>query len=544
MSEDQEAAEPAPAASPASGRGSPFAAVRGLAGLTLVSRLLGFVRDVLMATALGTGLAADAFFLAWMIPNLFRRLFGEGAFATALVPVFVERREAGDREGAHRLVSAAACRLFLGLTAAVIVLELVFTAVLSAPGQDALESLGVAPAGLHKLSLALDLARLLLPYLVLICVAGLLGGALNAEGQFAIPAAAPVAFNLVWIAALLVSAQLTGEPLGRVRLLALALLGGGVLQLLMHTRAMAAAGLPIQPIVRADPALMARVRRLFASLALGMALFQLNVLLDGVIAYSLVPEGGVSALYYANRLVQLPIGVLGVALSTAVFPELARRVKRGDTAGLGQVLDAGLALGAFVSVPAAVGLAVLAEPIVRTLFERGEFDPVSTHRTGRVLLLLAPAVVAACTTPIITRAFYAEEEVHTPVRVGAACVALNLVLNLLLVGPLQEAGLALATTISQTVNLLAQAVLYRRRRVARGDPPATARTWRALGAAVGLAALMGVGAAATHAVLPEVPDAVRLIAAVGVGVVIYAGAARLLRVRELSLLLARRVNPA
>lgn len=521
-------------------RRSPFAAVRSLAGLTLLSRLLGFARDVLMATALGTGLAADAFFLAWMVPNLFRRLFGEGAFAAALVPVFVETR-ANDPERAHRLVAASATRLAVGLILVVIAGELVCTALLAPFGQEALGTFGVSAHGLHRLGLALELTRLLLPYLVLICVAGLLGGALNAEDRFAIPAAAPVVFNLVWIGALLVGERLVADPMGRVRLLALALLAGGCVQLLLHTRAMAGAGLPLRPTFSADPELMARVRRLFLSLALGMALFQVNVLCDGLIAYGLVAEGGVSALYYANRLVQLPIGVLGVALSTAVFPELARRVKRGDTAGVGEVLDAGVALGAFVAVPAAVGLAVLADPIVRELFERGEFDAASTARTGRVLLLLAPAVVAACTTPIVTRAFYAEEEVSIPVRVGAGCVLLNLALNLALVGPLQEAGLALATSTSQCVNLVVQALLYRRRRVARGEVLHAGRTARALAAFTALSAVMGAAAFGAHAALPALPGPARLAVAIAVGAGVYGALARALRIRELSLLLARRV---
>lgn len=540
MTQATAAAPPAAAPSPAARQRSPFAAVRSVAGLTLISRVLGFARDVLMATALGTGLASDAFFLAWMLPNLFRRLFGEGAFAAALVPVFVEAREQGDARGAHRLVSAAACRLLLGLTAVVLVLEVAMTTALSPAAAGAWQAVGLEGAALAKVTVALDLARLLLPYLVLICGAGLLGGALNALDRFTVPAAAPVVLNAVWIGGLAVAWQVTDDPFLRVRLLTVAILLGGALQLLLHTRSMARAGLPLQPALTADPARMKRVRRLFGSLAFGMALFQVNAMLDGLIAYGLVEQGGVSALYYANRLAQLPIGVLGVALATAVFPELARRVKRGDTAGLGEVIDRGVALGAFVAIPAAVGLALLAEPIVTVLFQRGAFDAHSTGRTARVLWLLAPAVVTACVTPVVTRAFYAEEEVTTPIRVGVACVALNLTLNLLLVGPLAEAGLALATTASQAVSLAAQAWLYRRRRLARGDRPRTLATARSVGRAFGLAAVMGACALAVFHAAPGAL-AVRLAAAVGAGVACYAGGAWLLRAEELRSLLARRV---
>jgi putative peptidoglycan lipid II flippase len=295
----------------------------------------------------------------------------------------------------------------------------------------------------------------------------------------------------------------------------------------------------VRPRLSADPERLKRVRTLFFSVALGLALFQLNVLLDSVIAYTLVAEGGVSTLYYANRLVQLPIGVLGVALSTAIFPALARLVKEGDLAGVGHVVDRGLSLGAFFAIPCAVGLVVLAEPIVQVLFERGRFGATSTARTSWVLLLLAPAVIAACVTPVVTRAFYAEEEVKTPVRVGVACVVLNLTLNLLLVGPMAEAGLALATSISQGVNLIAQTWLYRRRRKQRGDPPRTGETLRAVATYILLAALMGAVAFGVHRVVPG-HAALRLAAAVIAGAVLYGALAWILRLEAPRLLLEKR----
>lgn len=533
-------AQPAPQSEgkdQAGGAARAFAAIKGLAGLTLLSRVLGFVRDMLMATALGAGLIADAFFLAWMIPNLFRRLFGDGAFSAALVPVFVEAREAGDHAGAQSLVSGALWRLVTGLGILVVVLEAGCFALGAEPGRAMLEA-GLGAGAFAKVAVVLDLLRFLLPYLVLICAAGLLGGALNALDRFAVPALAPVVFNAIWIGGLLASGYLFSETLPRVRFLALCLLGGGVVQLLMHTVAMKRAGVAVQRTWRTDPERLTRVKSLFFSLAFGLALFQLNALFDGLIAYAFVPEGGVSSLYYGNRLVQLPIGVLGVALSTAVFPELARLAKREDFLGLGRLLDRGVLLGAFVALPAAAGLAALAGPIVSTLFERGAFDAASAARTAKIVLCLTPAVVAACVTPVVTRAFYAEEEVKTPVRVGAACVVLNLILNLLLVGPMGAAGLALATSASQTTNLLLQVWLYRKRRVSRGDVPATLRV---LGQGLGyasLAALMGLAAWQVERAMPG-PAALRLAVAILSGVVIYAGVCAALKVEPLRLLLSR-----
>lgn len=528
-----------PAPEPAEAAAGVFAAMRSVAALTMGSRVLGFVRDVLMATALGTGLAADAFFLAWLIPNLARRLFGEGAFAAALVPVFVDAREAGEDDAAGRLVGAAVTRLALGLGLLVLAIEGLLALLRSEAGAGLFAAVGLDPAALAGADLALGLAQLLTPYLVFICIAGVLGGALNALDRFAVPAAAPVVLNVVWIGALVAGGLWLDEPLARVQALAVALVGAGVLQLLMHTKAMSRAGFPVRPRLRADPARSRRVRTLFFSLAIGLALFQLNALLDSVIAYALAPAGGVSALYYANRLVQLPIGVLGVALSTVVFPELARRAKRADAKGLGEIVDRGVRLGAFVAVPAAVGLLVLHQPLVSALFERGAFDADSSARTGRVLLFLAPAVVTACVTPVITRTFYAEEEVRLPVVVGSACVVLNLALNLLLVGPMQEAGLALATTIAQGANLVAQALLLRLRRRGRGDAPPTGETALALGRTLLLSGLMGLAAYGVYTATPG-PLLLRVGLAVASGVALFTGLAWVSGAPELREVLARR----
>lgn len=526
-----------PSEAPAGGTARAFAAIRGLAGLTLLSRVLGLIREMVMASAIGAGLIADAFFLAWMIPNLFRRLFGDGAFSAALVPVFVEARELGDNEGAQALVSAAFWRLVVGLGVLVVVLEVGCFALGAEPGRAFLGSF-LSEGALAKVVLVLDLLRLLLPYLVLISAAGLLGGALNALDEFAVPALAPVVFNAIWIVGLLVAVLYFEETLVRVRFLSLCLLGGGVIQLLMHTTAMRRVGVAVQRVWKTEPERLRRVKNLFFSLAFGLALFQLNSLFDGLIAYAFVAEGGVSALYYGNRLIQLPIGVLGVALSTAVFPELARLAKRKDYLGLGSLLDRGVLLGAFVALPAATGLAALAGPIVSLIFERGAFDAMSAARTTKIVLCLAPAIVAACVTPVVTRAFYAEEEVKTPVRVGALCVVLNLILNLLLVGPMGAAGLALATSVSQTVNLLLQVWLYRKRRIARGDIPATLRVIRQSTGYAILAAVMGVSAWWIHRALPG-PAPLRLVLAIVGGVVIYGGVSAALRVEPLRLLLSR-----
>ncbi len=519
------------------GAGGVFALVRRLAGMTLASRALGFVRDVLMATTLGAGACADAFLLAWTLPNLGRRIFGEGAFSSALIPVFVDARARGDHDGARRLVGAAIARLGVGLALLTVALEALCAALRSGAGQAALAAAGASAAGLARADLALDLTQVLLPYLPFVCLAGVVGGALHALGRFAVPAMAPCVINAVWIGALLVLGPLVPDPTQKVRLLACVLSIAGGLELLAHLRELRRAGLTPTP-ARPDPEAWARVRRMFGGLILGATLFQANALMDSFVAYALVPEGGTSALFYANRLTQLPIGVLGVALSTALFPELARRAKQGQLAEAGALVDRGVAVAAFVALPAAIGLAVLAGPLIDLLFRRGAFDAAAAERTARVVLLLAPAVVAACATPVITRGLHAEEEVSLPVRVSAACVALNVALGLALVGPLAEAGLALASSVSQTAGLVTLGVLARRRRLARGERPADGATARALARALGLSLVMAGAAWTTHALLPG-PAWLRVVAAVASGALVYGAGALALRAPEATALLQR-----
>jgi putative peptidoglycan lipid II flippase len=520
--------------------GGVFAIVRRLAGMTLLSRALGFGRDVLMATMLGAGACADAFLLAWTLPNLARRVFGEGAFASALVPVFLEARARGDQDGARRLVGAAVARLGLALCLLTLGLELGCAAARSDAGQAALLGLGVGAPALQRADLALDLTQVLLPYLPFVCLTGVLGGALHALGRFAVPALAPVLLNVVWIGALLLFGPLSHDPMTLARLLACALTVTGGFELLAHLRDLRRAGVPVAP-ARPDPEAWARLQRMFGGLLLGAGLFQANALMDSFVAYALVPEGGTSALFYANRLTQLPIGVLGVALSTAIFPELARRAKQGDLARAGALVDRGLAVATFLALPAAFLLVALAAPLVDVLFLRGAFDATAAARTATAVLLLAPAVVASCATPVLTRGLHAEEEVRLPVRVAAWAVALNVVLGLSLVGPMEEAGLALATSISQVTSLGVLAWLSRRRRVARGEAPAGMATVRAVGRAAALSLVLALVAFGVERWLPA-PAVVRLVAAVTAGGLAFGAGALWLRSPELKALLGRDVS--
>jgi putative peptidoglycan lipid II flippase len=525
----------------------------------MLSRLLGFARDVVMARQLGLGSVADAFFIAWLLPNLFRRLFGEGALSAAFVPVFVESREKGDPEEAARLSSAAVNRLALGLTALVLALELVSWgarieighALAGEPG------LGIAsrfsrPA-LEHAALVLELSQVLLPYLVFICISGLLTGALNSLDHFAAPAAAPCVLNAIWIAALVVGGRAITDPVVRVQALAWALVLGGAIQLAMHVVAMHKLGLPLKPVLRADPEKLARVRRLFYSVAFGLAVFQVNALVDSLIAETFIPEGGgVATLFYANRIVQLPIGTVGIAVATAIFPELTRLLARGDRRGFERTADEALGASLFIALPCTVGLAVLAHPIVRVLFERGQFGPEATERTARVVLAFAGAVAAGCTVPTLTRAFYAEQDTRTPVRTSVWAVFANFALNLVLVGPLREAGLALATTLSQLGQLVVLYAIHARRRKLAGGESGLAPLGRALARTAILCVVLAAAAEGTHAGLAQAFGdelarhgslrALALAAAIGAGGGAYLGVAWLWSVPELPALVGVRAR--
>jgi putative peptidoglycan lipid II flippase len=534
-----------------SGHNRALRSVSTVAGFTMLSRVLGFVRDIVMARQLGLNSTADAFFVAWTVPNLFRRLFGEGALSAAFVPVFVEAREKGRPEQANVLASAATNRLTVGLSLLVLVLEAFCYVARIETGHALAGEAGwgllshLSRATVEHLDLALGLSQILLPYLVFICLSGLLTGALNALDHFAAPAAAPAVLNLVWIVALFLGWRFIPDPELRVHALSWALLAGGAIQLVMHVVAAKNLGLVWHPVLTAEAEEIAKMRRLFYSVAIGLAVFQVNTFIDQVIAYAFIPGGGgVSTIFFANRLTQLPIGTIGIAVATACFPELSRLIARGDRRGFDKTTDDAMGASFFISLPCAVGLAVLAGPIVRVLFERGEFGPEATARTARVVMAFAGAVAAGCVTPTITRAFYAEKDAKTPARVSVIAVFVNLALNLALVGPLQEAGLALATSISQVGQLVALYLIQASRRRSQGGETAHGRVLAALGRSVFLCAALALAAWGTESGLVSLLGAdfeahgslraLVLAAAIGAGTATYLGLAWLLSVPELT----------
>ncbi|MDW8369438.1 MAG: murein biosynthesis integral membrane protein MurJ [Geminicoccaceae bacterium] len=447
-------------------------------GLTLASRILGFVRDLLIAAILGAAAAADAFFVAFKLANMLRRLFAEGAFNAGFVPLFARTLE---QEG------EAPARAFAGHAFAVmsVVLAIVVAAAeLAMPALVRVLATGFAP-GSERYALAVELSRLTFPYLMLISLAALVSGVLNGLGRFAAAAFAPILLNLVLIAALAV-AVLSGSS--AAHLLAAGVLVAGFLQLGMLLSAARGAGFPLVPRWPRGPerARLLRLWRLVLPGALGAGVYQLNLVIDTWFA-SHLPTGAVSYLFYADRLVQLPLGLIGVALGTALLPLLARQLRSGRGDAARHNFDRALELALLLSLPAAVGLGTLAGPIVSVLFERGAFDRAASEATAAALAAFASGLPAFVLVKVLATGFFAREDTRTPVFVAALCLLANVAVILATIGRLGHVGIALATAAANWLNAGLLAWLLARRGALEPSPRLRRRAVRLLLVNLGLA---------------------------------------------------------
>jgi putative peptidoglycan lipid II flippase len=456
------------------------AAVVGAA--TLASRVLGFVRDLVVALSFGAGPVTDAFFVAFRLPNLLRRLLAEGALSSAFIPVFTEYLATRPRAESLRMLRAVSGAVLVVL-AGVTVLGVLGAPVLvrvMAPGFDA--------AGVGALTVRLT--RLMFPYLFFVGLAALAMGILNAHRHFLTPALAPVMLSLAIIGAVLLVAPRLAEP---VIGLAIGVLIGGAGQLGLQLPSLQRHGMLVRPALEPRHPAVDRIVRLMGPVAIGQSAAQLNLLVDTVIASFLV-GGSVSYLYYADRLMEFPLGVFGIAIATAALPTLSEQAARRELGAFRETFWFALRLSTFVMLPASVGLLVLREPMVRTLYQRGEFGPTETAGTAWALGFYALGLAGFAGVKIGAQAFYALGDTRTPVRVAMGAMALNSLLAVLLARPLAHGGLALATSCSGVTNALALAWLLRRR-LAAGPGPATALGFLriALASAALAAALLAAG---------------------------------------------------
>ena len=438
----------------------------GAIGLaTLASRILGYARDIVIARAFGAGLATDAFFVAFRIPNLLRRLLAEGALSTAVVPVFSATLA---REGPAafarmvRAVAGAGLVTLCAVSALGIALAPWIVAVM-APGWRADTAL---------FDLAVLLTRVMFPYLVLVGLGALAMGVLNAHHRFFTSAMSPVVLNVAMILAVL---GLGGRLTPAILSLAVGVLAGGLGQFVVQLPEVRRLGIPLRPALNwSHPAVLEIGRRLLPA-AFALAAVQVTVLVNTLLA-SLLPAGTVSYLYYADRVMEFPLGIFGIAVATAALPSMAAQAARRDHQALKATLGFSLRLAVFVAVPAAVGLVLLRDPIIRLLFQRGEFGAADALFTAQALVGYAVGLPAFSATRLAAQTFYALGDVRTPVYVGFASVAANVALALLLMWPLQHVGLALASSLSSYVNLMGLCWILRRRGLLGGE-----RIWVSVG---------------------------------------------------------------
>ncbi len=502
-------------------------------GWTMASRVLGFARDMLIAARLGAGPLADAFFVALQLPNLFRRLFGEGAFNAAFIPAFAgtlaTQGPQAARDLAERMLALMAVWLF----------SLVLLGVLLMPQIMALMAPGFAavPA---KFALAVELTRITFPYLLFICLTALVSGVLNGLDRFAAAAAAPIFFNLLSMAALLALTPYVATP---AHALAWGVTASGVVQLGLVLWAAARAGMALR--VLRLPSLTPEVRAVLRRMGpgvIGAGVTQLNVVV-GVWIASFLPAGAVSYLYYADRIAQLPLGVIGAAVGTALLPLLSRQLRAGDRLSAHRSMNRAVEFSLVLCLPAAVGQAAAALPVVEALFQRGAFGPAETAGAAAALAAYALGLPAFVLVKVFAPGFFARGDTAAPVRIGMATVVINIALNLLLSRWFSHVGVAVATTLSAWFNAAMLGGTLVRRGLLLPDRRLRERAPRLLSAAL----LMGLALVAGERLMfPVASGPLRLAALaalVGGGAAVYFGAAHLFRgfdLRELRGLLRRR----
>jgi len=432
-----------------------------IGGLTLVSRVLGFLRDMLMANYVGAGLANDAFLIAWRLPNLFRQLFAEGAFSATFVPAFNREvaREGGGLQGALLFADEVLAILFPLVLATTLAMM-----VLAGPVVWAITG-GFPDGGADKFHLAVVLTRLTFPYLALVSLTSLLGGILNSVDRFWVNAAAPILLNLCMIAGLLFFRG--HDPIETAHTQALAVTIAGVIQLGWMIWACDRAGTPL---LLRRPALNPRVKALLKLIwpaALGAGAVQFNLVISTGLAARFLPQGAVSYLYYADRLNQLPFALLGIGVGTAMLPSLTRQIQSGAAGTANETQNRALELVLVLALPATAALLVAARPIITGLLQHGAFGQPAAFATADALAAFAIGLPANIAVKVLVPGFYARADTRTPVRIALAAMGVNLLFNLLLIWPMGHVGLALSTSLSCWVNAAGlYLVLHRRGQLA------------------------------------------------------------------------------
>jgi len=412
-----------------------------VSGMTLLSRVLGFVRDLVIARVFGAGFATDAFFVAFKLPNLLRRLFAEGAFSQAFVPILAEYRNRRGAEETRLLVDhvsgALAAALFVVTLVGVVAAPLIILA--TAPGFT--ETPG-------KFDLTVDLLRITFPYIFFISLTALAGGILNTYSRFAVPAVTPTLLNLSFIGFALWGAPYFDPP---VTALAWAVFAGGVAQLALQVPFLARIGLLPRFKLNLRDAGVWRILRQMGPAVFGVSISQVSLVINVIFASFLV-TGSVSWLYYADRLMEFPMGLLGAALGTILLPSLARHHAERSAQAYSELLDWGLRLTFLLAAPAAVALALLSVPLIATLFHYGAFGAEDVFATRRAVVAYSVGLIALVMVKVLAPGFYARQDIKTPVKIALVTLGLTQIMNFAFILPLKHAGLALAIGLGACIN--------------------------------------------------------------------------------------------
>lgn len=422
--------------------------------MTTISRVVGFLRDMVMAQCFGVSVATDAFVIAFRLPNLLRRVFAEGAFSQAFVPVLAEYKSQRTPSETREFVAS--------ITGLLLLVLLVFTliGVLFSGGIIILTAPGFAHDP-EKFALATSLMRVTFPYILFISLASLASSILNTWSKFSIPAFTPTLLNIVWICFALFLRHYFNPP---IMAIAWAVFCGGVLQLLFQLPHVRRIGMPIIPRFHLRNRATWRVVKLMLPAIFAMSISQISIVINTMFA-SFLPSGSISWMFYADRLMEFPTGVLGVALGTILLPSLSRHASNKDTIKFSKTLDWGLKLCLLLAIPATVGLAMVSKPLIMILFMRGKFDMLDVVMTQKALIAYAVGLLGLILVKIFAPGFYANQNIKTPVKIGIFVLICTQLMNLAFIGPLKHAGLALAIGLGACINAGCLAYLLIKREI-------------------------------------------------------------------------------
>ncbi len=460
-------------------------ALGSVGGLTLASRVLGLVRDSLFARFVGASFASDAFLVAFRLPNMFRALFAEGAFSAAFIPMF--NRKVADKDGAGLAAGVTFAQDVLSVLLPILIVMTIILELFAWPVTLALSGRfhGVTH---EQFAFAVQLSRFTIPYLMLISLVSLLGGILNSLHKFWVNAAAPILLNLTLIAALLFFHS--HDPMVTARNQAIAVSVSGLLQLIWLAWSCHANGVGLRPHL---PRLSPDVKQLLALIwpaAIGAGAVQINLVISTALAASLLSAGSVTYIYMADRVNQLPLGLIGIGLGTVLLPMISRQLGAGENAAAMETQNRGMELALLLTLPATVALVLCGAPIVAALFEHGKFNAQDTLLTAQSLAAFSVGLPSYILIKVLTPGFYARSDTRTPVRFATISMVVNLVLNLMLIIPLKHMGPPLATALASTVNTLLLYRTLRQRGHFTPDARLRRRTWRLALAALAMGAVL------------------------------------------------------